>query len=139
MPTKRAKNSRGIWKRGKFLSLQEVANEVGVHKETVRRWIAEGMVKVEIYTSDGGLWVVREADAEKFNDSIKRAKNSKGIWKRGRFLSLQEVADEVGVHKETVRRWITEGKVKVDIYTAERGLWVVRASDAEKFKAYAEG
>ncbi len=70
---------------------------------------------------------------------IEKARNSRGIWKRGKFLPLQEVATKVGVHKETIRRWITEGKVKVEIYTAERGLWVVRASDAEKFKAYAKG
>ncbi len=138
MPIRKAKNSKGILKKGKFLSLQEVADIVDVHKETIRDWIKGSEVKVDIYTAKRNLWVVRAVDVVKFNDSIDKAKNSEGMRKKGKFLPLQFVADIVGVHKETIRDWINKGKVQVDIYTAERGLWVVRATDLDKFLDYEE-
>ena len=50
--------------------------------------------------------------------------------KDSNYLTIIEVAQKLGVHKETVRRWLNEGKLKGYQFGKQ---WRVRPDDLEKF------
>ncbi len=43
----------------RFYTVQEVAEKLSVHEETVRRWIKSGKLKAERF---GRAWRIRESD-----------------------------------------------------------------------------
>ena len=52
------------------------------------------------------------------------------------YILLGELADEVGVHRNTILRWYKDEKVNVQAYKDYRNRWVFRRRDVAKFKKY---
>ncbi len=48
------------------------------------------------------------------------------------FLNVEQVADELGVHVETVRKWIREKQLNA-VYLGRRGGYRIRRSALEDF------
>ena len=48
-----------------------------------------------------------------------------------RFLTVEEVASEVGVHAQTVRRWLREGRMEGTLITRATG-YRIRAEELER-------
>jgi len=49
-----------------------------------------------------------------------------------RWLKVEEVAERLGVHAESVRRWLRDGRMRGHIIS-RRGGWRVRESEIERF------
>lgn len=52
-------------------------------------------------------------------------------WENKEFLSIREVAEFLGVHQETLRRWDREGKLR-SVRIGERGHRKYKKEDIEK-------
>lgn len=50
-----------------------------------------------------------------------------------RLLTVPEVADQLRVTPDTVRRWLAEGKMKGAKFGGDRAGWRVRPSELERF------
>ena len=51
-----------------------------------------------------------------------------------RYLTVEQVAERLQVHEETVRRWIRGGQLRGNLINRRAG-WRVRQSDLERFLA----
>jgi excisionase family DNA binding protein len=52
-----------------------------------------------------------------------------------RLLTVNEVADRLRVHVESVRRWIRQGKMEGSMMGGDRGGYRVAESEVERFIA----
>lgn len=57
------------------------------------------------------------------------------------FLYIEQAAKQIGIHRNTLRRWIKEGKLEPVIGRAKRDIrnWLVfPPEDIQKIKTYAQ-
>jgi excisionase family DNA binding protein len=50
---------------------------------------------------------------------------------REELLTVQEVADEIGVHAQTVRRWLRDGRIMGTLITRQAG-YRIRRSEVDR-------
>lgn len=84
---------------GKFLTISEFADKIGVHVQTLRDWDSNGKLKPHHKTPGGRRYYTME-QAEQYT-----AEHSQ-------FLSINEFAKEIGVHPQTLRRWDESNQLK---------------------------
>ena len=95
-----------------FYSIPEVAAKLGLHRSTIKRWIEEGTLDFITLRECGERRTIRipESAVDYNNDTIIRAKertcNMDGLY------SITEVAAKLGLHRNTIKRWIEEGTLE---------------------------
>lgn len=60
---------------------------------------------------------------------------------RNGFLYIEQAAKQIGIHKNTLRKWVKEGKLEPVIGPAKRDLrnWLIFSpEDIQKIKNYAQ-
>lgn len=68
--------------------------------------------------------------------AIGEARTEAGQVVQGTFVPLRDVARQVNVHYSTILNWIRKGKVKAVGYKNQRGHWVFKEEDIQRFKDF---
>lgn len=56
-----------------------------------------------------------------------------------KFLTTKEVAEELSLHESTIRRWITEGKIKAGRTLSKRGKYMISRDEVERIRGMIVG
>jgi excisionase family DNA binding protein len=83
------------------MNIAQAAKYVGVHYQTMRNWIAAGKVPCTVFgqAAAGRRRIVRIAQAD-----LEPLRAGEG-------LTIPQAAERVGVHHDTMYKWVREGKV----------------------------
>ena len=93
-----------------LLTTGDVAREMGVHEDTVRRWCTDGDLPATWFMNQ---WAIQPGDLEVFKENYK-------------LLTTKQAAKQIGVNASTVSRWCNEGKLPA-IWFMNR--WAIRPDD----------
>lgn len=105
----------------KFHTVEDVANILNINVYAVRKLVRIGQLRA---TRLGGCRIrISESDLEDF---LKKAVSGEEDY-----LSIQDVATLLGVHYETIRRWVKAGYLKA---TKVANLVKIPLADWEEFK-----
>ena len=135
------------------LSQEELADVLGISYMTVRRWEAgKASPRVEDVPSIAQALGVPDADLLDTNASIPFGANLKALRKKAG-LTQSQLADLIGVHETTIRRWenngdspraedisslakalgVSEADMLNDPTPSSTGDWTIRINVADKF------
>ena len=127
-----------------FHSAGEVAHAVGIHRQTLLRWIREGKV-LDVARDPNGWRVFSQEDLDRVRDYTHTLNGNGACGQETQtprlndgveFHSTSEVAHAVGIHRQTLLKWIREGKI-LDVARDRNGWRVFSQDDLNRVRHYA--
>src|SRR5690348_14903723 len=96
-----------------YFSIGDFARKVRVSTRTVERWIAQGKLRPAFRTSGGhyrfGAEEFAVVNAARGATLAQKREALAAAEERARFLSVRQLANELGVPIKSVKRWMAQG------------------------------
>ena len=112
-----------------YLTADEFARKIGIAQATVRAWYGRGKLP-RVLKIGNELWI---PENESYPRRKKREKEERPIPSIDSTIFLDDAAELLSVHPETIRRWIRAGRLNASIVCRKNGYLI----DRDELKEFA--